>query len=653
MRFRRVVVSSLLLALLPATPATAADPPAPPAPPAPTATAEAKLEQGLSVEAATKPVRVIVELREPAAGEPVALAAEQADANVLLHPPPSARPFIVVEGDGEALKNLAGDPRVLSVHRDRAYPPALAESVKVIGADRAHAEGVRGAGQTVAVLDTGVDRNHAVFAGRIVAEACFSSVSEEDLPLEPLCPNGQSTQIGQGAADANTPKCLDGGANLCDHGTHVAGIAVGGAADGGPGPGVAPEANLIAVQIFSRVNDSQYCGEPTCLLTFDSSLRLALDHIAGLTATHKIAAVNLSVGGGLSDVACDGTAEGMGLKPSIDALLAKGVPTVAAAGNESFDGAGFPGCISSAVTVGATDDTDGLAPFTNRGPLLDLFAPGVDVNSAVPGGHTSYSGTSMAAPHVAGSLALLRQRFPDATGADLVERLRSSGRGVVYGEVTTPRIDVHGALTGAAPSPPTTPEVPEPGPTNTTPEPEPQPEPTDEPAPDPTPVPLPTVDVTITVTVTVTPPSAPRPTTAPAPAVCTRGKGRTPLTAAGWAAETRKGTRKITDAALTCYLSLAGKASKVFPEVRKISTPASAGKVLRSKAKSGRAALDRELLAAWLNWAHGARNTTAKVTGSATLRAMLTTAERDRLTRGADSTRLKRDMSLLRKHVNK
>ncbi|SDQ39737.1 Serine protease, subtilisin family [Thermostaphylospora chromogena] len=674
MRLRRLVALSLAFALASASPALAQEPPpgaettappqaepsAPPpqpegSPPPETEGADRpvteKLEPGL--DRATAPERAIVELRGPEQAAPVAERAEELPgADVVLRPEDTS--FIVVQGDGASLSELAEDPRVVAVRRDRAYPPALASSVKTIGADLAHASGVTGAGQTIAIMDTGIDRDHPALAGRIVAEACFSATDEAGLRLESLCPNGQSSQIGPGAADAETPKCLDGAVNLCDHGTHVAGIAAGAAVDGAPGAGVAPGADIIAVQIFSRVNDPELCGEPTCLLAFDSTLRLGLEHIATLTGAHRIAAVNLSVGGGLSDVPCDALEEGDGLKPSIDALLARGVPTVVAAGNEAFQGADFPGCISTAVTVGATDDTDAIAWFSNRGPLLDFFAPGVEVDSAVPGGtYAGYSGTSMATPHVAGALALLREKMPDAPVDTLLQRLRESGRPIVYGDVTTPRIDVNAALTGAAPSPPVTqeplPDVPdtpedpdEPTPTPTT-APTPEPRPTDEPLPAPKPLPA----VTVTVTVTVTP----SPVRDDA-AVCTRGSSRKALTAARWAREFGGDGGTLPDATLKCYLSLVKKASKIFPEITEASTPASAAKVLKG-GKSRKARLDRELLAAWLNWAHGARNITAKVDGRTTLRQILTAAERQRLDRRPTAAEIDRSIKRLQRHVNK
>ncbi|WP_084959977.1 S8 family peptidase [Thermoactinospora rubra] len=559
MLLRRAIVPALLLALLPAlvtaAPAWADDPVAD------------KLEAGI-----TGPTRVIVEVTSPVDSGAVALKAADEDAEVVLNP--AAQPFIVVEGTGEELASLAEDPRVVAIHRDRAYPPAAVASsnLSLVGADQAHAAGATGAGQAIAVLDTGIDRDHPAFAGRIADEACFSAVDEG---VQSLCPNGASTQLGAGAAEA----C----AELCFHGSHVAGIAT----------AVAPGAQLLAVQVFSRIESPEDCGgEAPCVMAFESSIRLALDYVAA--SSLPIAAVNLSLGGMPYETSCDDAV----FKPKIDALLARGTATVVAAGNESFEGASFPACVSSAVAVGASDSADGLAPFSNHGPLLDLLAPGVDITSAVPDNATDVlSGTSMAAPHVAGALAVLKARSPDQPVSALVDRLTASGRPIAYpvsgGESRTPRLDVYAALTGAPPS--SAPSGPTPTPS------------ADSPAP--TPVPLPTI--TVTVTVTVTPPGA--------ASVCTRGTARTRLTPAQWAKEIHRSTGSLSDATLSCYLRLVQKASQVFPEVTKASTLGTAYRVLRA-GKTSAQRMDRALLTGWLNWARG-------VNGTSTLR----TAERVRL----------------------
>ncbi|MFG1945019.1 S8 family serine peptidase [Nonomuraea sp. NPDC048826] len=614
MRLRPLIAAAVMLALLPAAPAFADDPTPTPSPSA-TASPEEKVEEGLAVDGGT--VRAIVELTDPAEHAPVAGKAAADDVQVLLQP--QSQPFMVVEGTAEELAALAEDPRVTSIHRDRAYPPALASSIKQIGADQAHAAGHTGAGQNIAILDTGVDLDHPFLGNRVVAEACFSAV---DTGVESLCPNGQTSQVGAGAADATTAKCLLDGTNLCDHGTHVAGIAAGTG-------GVAPGAGIIAVQVFSRVNDEDLCGAAACLLAYESSLRLALDHVASLT--EPVAAVNLSLGGMPYETTCDDSEEGQVFKPKIDALLAKGTATVVAAGNEYFEGASFPACISSAVAVGANDDGDAIADFSNQGALLDLFAPGVDIESSVPDNQTTtYSGTSMATPHVAGALAVLKAQSPGTPMPELIAKLVATGRPYVYqangAEVRTPRLDVAAAVTGSGPqpeisqSPPSAPDPTDPGPTDPEPDPTesgpaPEPGPTesgpspepDAPSDDPTPVPLPTITVTVTITVTPTP-------AAKAAPVCTRGTAAERLTVKQWAKEIHRGSGTMSDETLTCYLKLVGKASKVFPELTKASSLGKAYRVLKNT-KKAKGKLDSALLAGWLNWAHGVNGT--KTLGSA------------------------------------
>ncbi|MFD0470504.1 S8 family serine peptidase [Nonomuraea thailandensis] len=408
---------------------------------------ESKVEDGLGVDGGTE--RAIVELTDPAETAPVATQAAAESVDVVLQP--QSQPFMVVEGTAEELAKLAEDPRVSSIHRDRTYTPAeVAPSLSLIGADKVHAAGTTGTGQVVAVIDTGIDVDHPWFQGRIVAQACFSAT--EDSGVVSLCPNGLNQQTDGNAADATTPNCLLDGVNLCDHGSHVAGIAAGTG-------GVAPGAGIVAVQVFSRLNDEDSCGEPACLVAYESSLRQALDYVAGLN--QPLAAVNMSLGGMLYETSCDATEEGAIFKEKFDALLARNIATVVAAGNEYFEGTAHPACVSTAVTVGANDNADAIAEWSNRGSLLDLFAPGVDVESAVPDNTTTvYSGTSMATPQVTGALALMRAAAPDKPMAELIETLKTTGRPYVYdvagAQVTTPRLDLAAALTGAAVQPPVT-----------------------------------------------------------------------------------------------------------------------------------------------------------------------------------------------------
>lgn len=369
----------------------------------------------------------------------------------------SSSDFLVATIDKPTLAAAMAHDLVKSIFKDELSRPTLDVSTKLIGSDKANEAGWTGKGSTIAILDTGIDRDHPFFAGRIVREACFSTSDPDPLyQAESLCPNGQSSQIGMGAADAETAKCVVDGTVECYHGTHVAGIAAGKQAGSAPSSGVAPEAGILPIQVFSRFN-GPICQElattAPCFLSFTSSQKIALQYVDQVHAGLNIVAANLSLSAGPKHkVHCDRDPAYGALRWEILWLRAFGVTTVVSSGNDQHeDGVASPACISEVVAVGATDDHDGLAPFGNRGPLLDLFAPGVAIDSAMPGDtFGELSGTSMAAAHVAGALALLNQAYPDVPGEGLVEKLQTTGKSITYGSgdtaVTTKRIDLVAAL---------------------------------------------------------------------------------------------------------------------------------------------------------------------------------------------------------------
>lgn len=352
-------------------------------------------------------------------------------------------PYVVAEVNRSQLETLIASRQVVSVQQDRLSKPVLIQSAPLIGADKAWSAGARGRGQTVAILDTGVDRNHLFLAGRVVREACFSSNSPA-YGARSVCPiNGKLTS-GPGSA---VPCRVSG----CDHGTHVAGIAA------GRGPvfsGIAPDANIVAIQVFSRFDDQpggpQTCADAQssspCVLSFTSDLIRALGFVLSERGAPPVAAVNLSLGGGHHTGSCDDNP----LKPLIDELRTANIATVVAAGNGSHgDAVGAPGCISTAVTVGSTTKTDAISPFSNNSAIVDVLAPGSSILSSIPGHLFALkSGTSMATPHVTGAFAALRSALPNASVADIEGALKLQGKLILDARngLTKPRVDVLAAL---------------------------------------------------------------------------------------------------------------------------------------------------------------------------------------------------------------
>jgi subtilisin family serine protease len=328
-------------------------------------------------------------------------------------------PLLALDANPSVLDALEASARVLAVEEDMPLQPQLVSSVPVIGGDDASNAGFDGSGWAVAVIDTGVDSSHLFLAGKVVAEACFSTSRD--------CPNGRATQVGPGAG---APCDYS---SECVHGTLVAGAAAG-YLEGGV-QGVAPAAELIAVQVSSQATGS-ICpsqSEDPCQLAYTSDVLAGLEYVAQLANSFAIGAVNVSLGSGLysSSRSCDNANRAW--KTAIDTLRDLDIATVASAGNnESSNGMTAPACISSAVGVGAVDDRDEIWSGSNSDSMLDLLAPGVFIRSSVPtsyfpDGWATRTGTSLAAPHVSGAWALARQADPEAGVSDILAVLQDTG----------------------------------------------------------------------------------------------------------------------------------------------------------------------------------------------------------------------------------
>ncbi len=341
----------------------------------------------------------------------------------------------VYEFDSNELDQFLDSGLAVSVEEDIAEPPALDDSIPFIGADVAHENGFIGTGQTVVILDTGVNHHHPFFQGRVVAEACFSSNNGSE--SRSVCPNGQEQQIGFGAGI----DCSDTGLN-CTHGSHVAGIAAG---YNDSFNGVAYGSDIISVQVFSEfINYNDSCGgSERCLRAYVSDQIEALAWVRQISSEHNIAAVNMSLGGGKYTSHCDNSSR----KSYIDSLRGVGITTVISAGNSSYtDAVGSPGCISSAITVGSTyNSSDNISSFSNSATMVDILAPGSYIYSSLVEGYGSKSGTSMAAPHVTGAVAVLKSINPNASVNEIESALEGNGVSIFDSRngLTFPRLDLN------------------------------------------------------------------------------------------------------------------------------------------------------------------------------------------------------------------
>ncbi|MFI7412580.1 S8 family peptidase [Streptomyces sp. NPDC049627] len=298
-----------------------------------------------------------------------------------------------VRADERQAKRLAADSRVASVVQDtRVRLDHTQKNPPSWGLDRIDQTGLpldhgytwpesAGAGVTVYVIDTGIRVSHKDFGGR--ASYGWDFVG-----------NDRTASDGNG------------------HGTHVAGTIA------GKRYGVAKNAKVVAV----RVLDNAGSGTTAQVIA-------GIDWVT--RHARKPAVANVSLGG----------PRNAQLDAAVRNSIASGVTYTVAAGNDGLPaGLYSPAAVREAVTVGATDKKDARAGFSNFGPTLDLFAPGVSITSASYAsdtGRATFSGTSMASPHVAGAAALYLADHPKAGPAQVSRALvdgavsgKVSGRGL-------------------------------------------------------------------------------------------------------------------------------------------------------------------------------------------------------------------------------
>ena len=289
----------------------------------------------------------------------------------------------------QALRGLQNNPRVVEITPDDPVQGSGTQTAPPWGLDRVDQRALPlsssytypndGAGVTAYVIDSGILAGHTDFGGRV--RSGYTAIGD-----------------GRGTSDCN------------GHGTHVTGTVAGTRA------GIAKAVRPVAVRVLDCTGSGATSG-----------VIAGLDWAAGDHAAGVPAVANLSLGGPAN----------ANLDSAVQGLVDDGVTVVVAAGNANVDACtASPARAGAALTVGATDRSDARASFSNYGTCVDLFAPGVGIDSDWYTSTTataSLSGTSMAAPHVAGVAALLLSPRPALTPAQVTEQLLSSATTDVVG----------------------------------------------------------------------------------------------------------------------------------------------------------------------------------------------------------------------------
>ncbi|MGC8885298.1 MAG: S8 family serine peptidase [Candidatus Nanoarchaeia archaeon] len=324
-------------------------------------------------------------------------------------------PVVLVEVSKEQLDELRKIPGIF-VEEDRPkFKIQLSEAVPFVGGDKIWQININNTNitgdSTICVIDTGVNASHPALAGQIIAQYDFCA------------DNNNCTTNDSIAEDVN------------GHGTHVSGILV---SQDNYSKGIAPGSKIAMAKAFNENG-----AAPT------SSIISAIQWCIKNAPIYNISVISMSWGGGgpyNSSTANNCSNFDIGITSALENASSQNIILVAAAGNgNNTTGITYPACLPNVISVGAVGRNDSTpAGFSNSGDLLDIWAPGVDINSTWNnGGWEQLSGTSMATPFVSGAVTLLlhynKLKYGTALNqTQILQKLQNSRYNATKGEWTRP-----------------------------------------------------------------------------------------------------------------------------------------------------------------------------------------------------------------------
>ncbi|MEW5896960.1 MAG: S8 family serine peptidase [Nanoarchaeota archaeon] len=320
----------------------------------------------------------------------------------------------------QGLEKLVSSGRVKKILAVKPLQLFLDSSVPVINADDVvnlslNGFSINGSGETVCVIDTGIDYTHPALGGctdtSFLAGNCSKVIGGYDY-----------------GNDDNNPLDVNG------HGTHVAGIV---ASENNVYRGVAPGAKLIALKVF---NDSGIGDSDDAILAIDWCINNA--------SRFNISVITMSLGVPTPYTSYCDADDSTGLAAAASAAATAGIFVDASAGNnEGTSGITPPSCGMNVTSVSSTNDGDEISGY-NTAPILSLLAPGSTITSTyLSNNYVTMSGTSMSAPHVAGAAALLLQynkllHNKTLTPFQIKDNLNATGKRIIDSRNISGRVDL-------------------------------------------------------------------------------------------------------------------------------------------------------------------------------------------------------------------